>query len=106
MVARDVVWAEVATAYGHAQNELVETLRQIGVRYSAMSLDAALAVDRCRYTFRVQGDRRNRIAADSLIGGHAWIQTDRLSTRDRGFYRNYITQLMIMTPSISAGHPP
>jgi predicted nucleic acid-binding protein len=31
MVACDVVWAEVATAFGHAQAQALEALREIGI---------------------------------------------------------------------------
>jgi hypothetical protein len=98
VVACDVVWSEVATAYGHAPDELVEALNRMGVKYSAMSLEAALAAAKCWHEYREQGGTRERIAADFLVGGHALIQSDRLLTRDRGFYRNYFTKLQILSP--------
>lgn len=98
VVACDVVWSELATAYGHAPDELVEALNRMGVEYSAMSLKAALAAAKCWYEYREQGGTRERIAADFLVGGHALIQSDRLLTRDRGFYRNYFTKLQVLSP--------
>ena len=43
MVACDVVWAEVATAFGHARARAVEALREIGIAYSPMNEEAALS---------------------------------------------------------------
>ena len=98
LVACDVVWAEVATAYGHARNKVVEALNKIGVEYFPMSMEAALAAAKCWFAYRQKGGSRSRIASDFLIGGHAWIQCDQLLTRDRGFYRTYFSQLKVISP--------
>ena len=45
VVACDVVWAEVATAYGHDSNELVEALRAI---YHYAKRESRCRHDRCR----------------------------------------------------------
>jgi hypothetical protein len=41
-LAYDVVWAEVAAAFGHAQAQAVEALREIGITYSPTSEEATL----------------------------------------------------------------
>ncbi|MBL7180882.1 MAG: PIN domain-containing protein [Pseudomonadota bacterium] len=99
VIASEVVWAEVVTAYGHAIEEVVDALIQIGIEYKPMSLEAALEAARCWFEYRKQGRDRNRIAADFLIGGYALMQSDRLLTRDRGFYRKYFTPLRVKSPS-------
>ena len=98
MVACDVVWAEVATAFGHAQARAIEALRQIGIAYSPMTEEAALRAAECWYRFRKRSGGKDRIVADFLIGGHALVQTDRLLTRDRGFYRDYLKSLKLVVP--------
>jgi predicted nucleic acid-binding protein len=41
---------------------------------------------------------RQHILSDFLIGAHAKIQSDKLITRDRGFYRTYFRDLKILSP--------
>jgi len=96
-VVCEVVWAEVATVYGHAHEELVEALTHIGIDYSAISLPAALEAAGCWYVYWQKGGGRERIDADFLIGGHALVQCDQLLTRDRGFYRRHFKSLQVVS---------
>lgn len=98
VVACEVVWAEVGTAYGHALQQLTDTLDQMGIGYSPMKLEAAIKAAECWYAYRRRPEKKGRIVADFLIGGHALLQCDRLLTRDRGFYLKYFGSLKLVTP--------
>ncbi len=98
VVACEVVWAEVATAYGESLKKVTKALQTIGIGYSPMTEAAALEAARCWYRYRQKGGGRDRIAADFLIGGHARIQCDRLLTRDRDFYSGSFKSLQLLIP--------
>jgi predicted nucleic acid-binding protein len=98
VVACDVVWAEVATAYGHNSEQLVEAMKAMRIGYSAMGMEAALEAARSWHNYRRRGGGRDRIAADFLIGGYAAAQAERLLTRDLGFYRKHFTGLAVVSP--------
>jgi predicted nucleic acid-binding protein len=96
VVACEVVWAEVATAYAEKMAEVVDGLSQAGIGYLAMNQAAAFKAASCWRDYRLRGGQGRRIAADFLIGVHALIQCDRLLTRDRGFFRDYFQPLVLL----------
>ena len=98
VIACEVVWAEVSVSYADNRSELIDLLDRVGIQFSAMSLDAALESAECWHSYLKGGGKRDRIAADFLIGGHASVQSDRLLTRDQGFYRRYFKNLVIESP--------
>ena len=52
-------------------------------------------------TGRKAGGKRDRIITDFIVGAHAYKQTSRLITCDRGFYRNHFKGLIILDTSSS-----
>lgn len=46
-----------------------------------------------------RGGKRGRVVPDFLIAAHAQLLADRLLARDRGYYRDYFTQLNLWDPS-------
>lgn len=99
LLACDVVWAEIATAYATSTNQLLKALDNIGLGYSPLERTSALTAASRWHQYRQAGGGRERIAADFLIGGHALEQGNRLLTRDRGFFRRYFEDLDIIDPS-------
>ncbi len=97
VVACEVVWAEVATAYSESINEVLSGLSDIGITFLPMNETAAVKSAECWRIYRQKSEKSGRIVADFLIGGHAIIQCDRLLTRDRGFYRDYFEELTLLS---------
>lgn len=98
LVACEVVWAEVASMFPSPPLAR-EALERLAVEFSALGQDAALAAATAWKTYRARGGRRQRVAADFLIGAHARLQAERLLTRDRGFYRAYFAGLSVLDPA-------
>jgi len=74
-------------------------MSRLGVDFSAIELETALAASASWKKYRDRGGRRDRVAADFLIGAHALLQANRLLTRDRGFYRAYFSSLKVIDSS-------
>jgi predicted nucleic acid-binding protein len=98
IAACEVVWAETATVF-REEGAFLEAMRILEVEFSPMSRESPLLAAAAWRRYRARGGRRDRIAADFLIGAHALAQCDRLLTRDRGFYRGCFQRLKIVDPS-------
>ena len=98
VVACDVVWAEIATAYADKKEDLLVVMEKLNVSFLPLSQDAALTAAKQWHKYRKRGGGRKRIAADFLIGGQALEQCDRLLTRDDGFFRDYFDGLKLLVP--------
>ncbi len=98
LVACEVVWAEVASCFP-ATAQARQAIERLNVEFSPITLDIALAASAAWKAYRARGGKRQRVAADFLIGAHARGQADRLLTRDRGFYRGYFAGLRVLDPA-------
>lgn len=98
LIACEVVWAEVASFFP-SLDAAQDAMDRLGVAYSPIELNAALAASQAWKVYRRRGGQRERVAADFLIGAHASFQAERLLTRDRGFYRTYFSRLRVLDPS-------
>jgi len=98
VLACDVVWTETASLFP-STDPARAAMARLGVEFEPVSLDAALDAATAWRAYRQGGGRRERVAADFLIGAHALRHADRLLTRDRGFYRRYFGELPVLDPS-------
>jgi predicted nucleic acid-binding protein len=98
LVACEAVWAETATAF-QSSDKFRRAMAELAVMFEPLSEAAAVNAAEAWRRYRAHGGRRTRIASDFLIGAHALSATDRLLTRDRGFYRRYFAGLKVLDPS-------
>lgn len=98
LIACEVVWAEVS-AYFPSPEDAAAALDRLGVHFSSIDRDAALASGVAWRAYRSRGGPRTRVVPDFLIGAHALSQADRLLTRDARFHRSYFQSLQVLDPT-------
>jgi predicted nucleic acid-binding protein len=95
VIACGAVWAEVTAAYNDPA-EGVRVLDHVGIGFDDVDRQIAVAAGGAWRSYRKAGGTRQRIVSDFLIGAHAQARSDRLLTRDRGFYRSYFAGLSVV----------
>lgn len=96
--ASEIVWVETATSFSSA-DLFRNAISLLSIEFSPITEETALTAAQSWRKYRQSGGKRERVAADFLIGAHAFVQGDRLLTRDRGFYRKYFKSLEILDPT-------
>ena len=97
IVMCDLVYAELAASCA-SRVDLDAFLQDNLIRSDAPSSAALFVAGRAWRAYRTAGGTRQRIISDFLIGAHAQVQASRLATRDRGFYRRYFEDLIVVEP--------
>jgi predicted nucleic acid-binding protein len=95
LVIGDCVLAEIAPAFDD-ENALREFLADWQIEFVPSSMDSAILAGSNFAKYLSRGGRAGRIVADFLIGAHAVFHADRLLARDRGFLRDYFSELTVL----------
>ena len=101
LVISEPVLAEILPAFtGRAQ--LHEFLADWQIDFIPSSLESALLAGEHFSRYLARGGKAGRVVVDFLIGAHAQVHADRLVARDRGYLRDYFTDLRILAPAAAA----
>ena len=95
LIINEIVYAELASQFS-SQRLLDKTLLKLGIRILSIDRETAYTAGIAWQQYRRAGGKRERIISDFLIGAHALVHTDRLLTRDRGFYKKYFKNLKMI----------
>ena len=95
IIACECVLAEIYPALG-SESRFNEFLSEMQLEYEPMSREAALLGGQCYERYLRRGGTARRVLPDFLIGAHARLQSDRLLARDRGYLRDYFSQLRLL----------
>jgi len=95
LIINEIVYAELAPQFS-SQRLLDKTLLKLGIRILPIDRETAYIAGIAWQQYRRAGGKRERIISDFLIGAHALVHTDRLLTRDRGFYKIYFKNLKVI----------
>jgi predicted nucleic acid-binding protein len=95
LVIGECVLAEITPAFGD-ENALREFLADWQIEFVPSSLESAILAGGNFAKYLSRGGRAGRIVADFLIGAHAVFHADRLLARDRGFLRDYFSELTVL----------
>lgn len=79
--------------------DVPQFLSDWNLTFEPSSQPSALLAGEMFRTYLQRGGKRGRVVSDCLIAAHAQHHAQRLLARDRGYYRDYFTQLQLWDPT-------
>lgn len=95
LIVSEFVVAELTPICGQETHAFLQSL---DIKFVASTYLSSLDAGLMFADYLSRGGKRGRIVADFLIGAHALEQSNRLLTRDTGFFRDYFSKLEIWYP--------
>ncbi|MGA1840049.1 MAG: type II toxin-antitoxin system VapC family toxin [bacterium] len=95
LIINNIIYAELAPQFDNKEF-LDNTLVKLGIRIIPIDQKVAYTAGMTWKQYRNSGGSRKRILTDFLIGAHAQIHSERLLSRDRGFYKKYFGNLNVI----------
>jgi len=95
LVMCTIVYAELVPQF-EERSSLDAALQKINCTIETLDRDVAFLAGQRWGLYRKQGGKRERIITDFLIGAHALLRAERFLTRDRGFYRQWFQDLVLL----------
>jgi predicted nucleic acid-binding protein len=94
----EIVYAEIAAQFRGDAKATDKFLREAGIELDASTREILARAGGSWREYRQRGGKRDRMAADFLIGAHAALRTGALLTRDEDFYKTNFKKLRIINP--------
>ncbi len=95
LIVCDIVYAELVPQF-KKRPLLDRTLEVLNISISSLDRDVAFLAGEKWGLYKEKGGKRDRIITDFLIGAHALVKANRFLTRDRGFYKSYFPDLLML----------
>jgi len=101
LVIGECVLAEITPVL--AKDDLGSFLSDWNIVFVPSSLDSSILAGEMYRAYLQRNQSAKRVLPDFLIGAHAVRHAGRLLARDRGYYRDYFTDLTVIQPERTEG---
>lgn len=100
LIISESVLAEIVPAFPGGRADVEAFLDDWSLEFHPATLASSLLAGQMfsTYLMRRKKHQPSRVLPDFLIGAHAATLADRLLARDRGYYRDYFTHLVLLEP--------
>ncbi|MEX1118020.1 MAG: type II toxin-antitoxin system VapC family toxin [Terrimicrobiaceae bacterium] len=96
LIIGECVLAEIAPAL--EAGELDQFLKDWKILFLPSTQESAREAGNMYRRYLLRTPKKTRVLPDFLIGAHAQCHAGRLLARDRGYYRDYFTNLTLIEP--------